>query len=65
MGKPNARYVARAEAGRGWRVWDRKISRWWGNPFADYPEALLAELNGPKRPARIVELTRGSRRKRS
>jgi hypothetical protein len=64
MGKPNARYVARAEPGRGWRVWDRKVSRWWGNPLAEYPEMLLAELNGAKRAERIVELTRDARRKR-
>ena len=56
--KADARYVARAEPGRGWRVWDRKVRRWWGNAFVAYPVALLAELNGAKRPDRIVELTR-------
>ena len=32
----------------------------WGSLFASYPEALLAELNGPKRPDRITELSGGS-----
>lgn len=58
MGKPRLRCVARAVAGKGWRVWDRKLNRWWGNYLPDYPEALLAELNGLKRPDKIVELTR-------
>ena len=61
MAKPNLRFVAKAEAGRGWRVWDRKMRRWWGKHFADYPQAVLAELNGPKRPDRLVELTRAKR----
>ena len=47
-------------AGVGWRIWNRKQRRWWGNFFAAYPTELLAELNGQKRPKRIAELSRAS-----
>ena len=60
MGASTLRYVAKAVPGSGWRVWDRKQNRWWGNHFTAYPASLLVELNGPKRPDRIVELSRGS-----
>jgi hypothetical protein len=56
------RFVARAEAGRGWRVWDKQQKRWWGRVFARQPDAVLAELNGPKRPERLVELMRSAKR---
>lgn len=56
--KKNDRYVARAKAGKGWQVWNRKTKRSWGNFFKSYPEDLLVELNGLKRPNKIVELTR-------
>ncbi|REJ91898.1 MAG: hypothetical protein DWQ34_13925 [Planctomycetota bacterium] len=56
MGKANCKYVARAIPGKGWRVWNRRTKKWWGNPFREYPEELLAELNGPKRPQRLVQL---------
>jgi hypothetical protein len=58
MGKPNVRFIARAEAGTGWRIWDRQQHRWWGEPQKEYPSAILTELNSEKRPDRIVELTR-------
>ena len=58
MGKPTVRYVARAVAGTGWRVWDRKMKKWWGNPFPEFPERLLNELNGQKRPNEIVRLSK-------
>jgi hypothetical protein len=60
MAAASHRYVAKAVPGNGWRVWDRKRRGFWGNFFAAYPEALLAELNGPKRPDRITDLSRGS-----
>ena len=41
-------------------VWDRKHRGFWGNFFASYPEALLAEVDGPKCPDRITEVSRGS-----
>ncbi len=54
------RYVARAEAGVGWRVWDRKLERWWGNFFADHPAEILQELNGQARPEAFTALARPS-----
>ena len=50
------RFVARAIPGIGWRVWDRKLERWSGNPFASFPDTLLHELNEPKRPDELVRL---------
>lgn len=61
MGKPKRRFVGRATAGIGWRIWDHKANRWWGNPFQNYPEALLEELNGEKRPEAIVKLSKVKR----
>lgn len=55
------RYVARAEADVGWRVWDRKLKRWWGNFFSEHPAAILAELNGDGRPDVLAQLARPSR----
>ena len=65
MGKPNIRYVAKAEAGHGWRIWDRKARKWWGEPYARYPEQLLTELNGEKRPEQLTDLIRRTERKRT
>jgi hypothetical protein len=56
MGKPKARYVCKAIPGVGWRIWNRKTRKWWGNPFRDFPSELLEELNGPKRPEKLCEL---------
>jgi len=64
VGKPNFRYVARAEAVVGWRIWDRKMKKWWGERYRDFPERLLAELNGDKRPGRLSELLRQAERSR-
>lgn len=54
------RYVARAEPGIGWRIWNRRTRKPWGNYFRSYPAQLLDELNGPKRPDRLTELSRES-----
>ena len=54
------RYVARAEADNGWRIFNRRTKRPWGNYFKNYPETLLTELNGPKRPEKITELSKVS-----
>ena len=43
------RYVAKAEPGKGWRIFESKMQRWWGNYFSMYPEELLEELNGKRR----------------
>ena len=53
MGKRQVRFVSKAEAGQGWRIWDRTQKKWWGNPYQAYPERLLAELNGET----VVNLT--------
>ena len=63
MPSQNDKYVARAEAGVGWRIWNRRTRRPWGNYFADYPEALLRELNGPARPAELTRLAKSCRTK--
>lgn len=61
MGKQKRRYVARATAGIGWRIWDHKANRWWGKPFTHHPEELIDELNGLKRPDKIVQLSKGEK----
>lgn len=52
------RYIARATQGKGWRIWNRLMKQWWGNYCPDYPVAILQELNGKKRPEKIVQLTK-------
>ncbi len=64
MGKPKNRFVAKAEASKGWRIWDNKQKKWWGERYQSFPEHLLAELNGGKHPDRITELIRQTARKR-
>lgn len=63
MGKRSRRYVAVAEAGQGWRIWNRKARQWWGERYQRYPEELLAELNGERRPGQLTELIRQTPRK--
>jgi hypothetical protein len=65
MAARSIRYVCRAVPGQGWRVWDRKRKKWWGNFFAEFPEQLLAELNGDKTPNSVTKLSRSSRPARS
>ncbi|GAB4589061.1 hypothetical protein Ntsu_68930 [Nocardia sp. IFM 10818] len=54
------RYVARGVPG-GYRVWDNKVRRWWGDLYELCPDDLVAELNGAHRPDRITELTKRAR----
>ncbi|WP_447007890.1 hypothetical protein ACRAKI_16060 [Saccharothrix isguenensis] len=49
------RYVARGVPG-GYRVWDGKARRWWGDHYELCPDDLLAELNTSADPARITAL---------
>ncbi|MGV3720724.1 MAG: hypothetical protein ACO1SX_07415 [Actinomycetota bacterium] len=63
MGEPDRRFVAKAEAGQGWRIWDRTQKKWWGQPCIQYPEQLLEELNGGKRPDELIRLVRQTPRK--
>jgi hypothetical protein len=60
MTPPQQRYVAKAEAGVGWRVWNRRAKRWWGNFFPEYPQAVLEELNGAARPEVLTQLCKSS-----
>ena len=51
------RYVARGVPG-GYRIWNRKSQRWWGDHYELCPDDLIAELNGANDPARITALLR-------
>ena len=50
--------MAKAEKDAGWRVWDRIQRRYWGPTLARQPEALLVELNGPKRGPELDRLVK-------
>jgi hypothetical protein len=58
VAKEPRRFVAKAEAGRGWRIWDKQQKCWWGPVFGSLPEAVLVGLNGAKRPEQLTELMR-------
>ena len=60
MGKPNTKYVAKAVPGVGWRIWNRRAKRWWGNYYSEYPQSVLDELNGPKRSDELTRLAKPS-----
>jgi len=64
MGKHKNRFVGRAEAGKGWRIWDNLQKKWWGERYESFPDCLIAELNADKLPERITELIRHTPRKR-
>ncbi|GAA2375224.1 hypothetical protein Cme02nite_04710 [Catellatospora methionotrophica] len=49
------RYVARGVPG-GYRIWNNRSGRWWGDHYEVCPDDLLAELNGNGDYARITEL---------
>ena len=51
------RYVARGIPG-GYRIWDNRTQRWWGDRYELCPDDLLRELNGDKDYQRITELLR-------
>ena len=61
MGQKNRRYVGRAIAATGWRIWDNKLQRFWGEVYDPFPQALLAELNGEKRPQSLCHLAKKSK----
>lgn len=48
MGKPKQRYCVKAYEGK-WRIWNRKMKRWWGLPYAEYPAEVLEKLNSKKK----------------
>ncbi len=49
------RYVARGAPG-GYRIWDNRGGRWWGDLYELCPDDLLVELNGRADPARLTAL---------
>ena len=63
MSSSEHKYVAKAEAGVGWRIWNRRTKRWWGNFFSEYPETVLQELNSLARQEVLVQLCRSSQPK--
>ena len=60
MGKRKRRYVGRAIATMGWRIWDNKRHRFWGEVYYPYPQTLLDELNGEKRLQLLAHLGKKS-----
>lgn len=42
----------------GYRIWDHKRRRWWGDLYELCPDDLLAELNGQKNGEKLVALLR-------
>lgn len=60
MGKNPTQYVAKAIPGVGWRIWNRKQKKWWGNYFNEYPQHVLDELNTAKDADRLIDLTKKS-----
>lgn len=49
------RYVARGVPG-GYRIWDNKGRRWWGDLYELCPDELLTELNNRADPDKITAL---------
>lgn len=57
MGKSQRSYVTKGVPG-GWRIWNNKSRKWWGQLYERQPDELIEELNGESRPEIIVVLTR-------
>lgn len=38
----------------GYRIWDNRARRWWGDPYELCPDELIEELNGAGDYARIT-----------
>ncbi|WFE44137.1 hypothetical protein [Verrucosispora sp. WMMD1129] len=51
------RYVARGVDG-GYRIWENRARRWWGELYELCPDELLNELNGTRNYAKITALLR-------
>jgi hypothetical protein len=49
------RYVVRGVPG-GYRIWDNRALRWWGDQYEVQPDDLVAELNGNADYARVTAL---------
>jgi len=61
MGKPKRRFVPKGVSG-GWRIWDSKLERFWGDMYELQPDQLVDELNGAKNPVVITKLTKNARK---
>jgi hypothetical protein len=57
MSMSRRRYVARGVPG-GYRIWDNKARRWWGDLYQLCPDELLEGLNGAADYATITILLR-------
>jgi hypothetical protein len=57
------RWVARGVPG-GYRIWDIKARRWWGELYELCPDELLDELNGRRDYAKVTALLRKYRTER-
>lgn len=53
--------MARGVTG-GYRIWDNRACRFWGEVYELCPDDLLAELNGAASPAAITALQRRYRK---
>lgn len=61
--KRGRRYVAKGVPG-GYRIWNNKSRRWWGDLYEHYPDDLLDELNGTHDPNRLTALMKRYRASR-
>ena len=57
------RYVARGVPG-GYRIWDNKVRRWWGDLYELCPDELVDQLNGARDYGKITALLRKYRAER-
>jgi len=57
MGKESKKFVGKGVPG-GWKIWNKKAKKWWGELYEKQPDELLNELNGEKRPDVLVKLKR-------
>lgn len=62
MSSPRRNFVAKAIAGEGSRIWNRK-QQWWGELYAECPDHLLAELNGERRGVQVNAMLARAKRK--
>jgi hypothetical protein len=51
------RYVARGVPG-GYRIWDNRRRKWWGDVYELCPDDLLTELNGDADYQKVTALLR-------
>lgn len=58
MGKKRRRFVGKGIPKGGYKIWDSKIKRWWGETYKYYPDELIKELNGDKKPTQLIAITK-------